>query len=605
MLDHERHKKNLMMDLDERHIEKDPIDLEQCLDEVCNETFPRDLDVQRDLEVGGLSDFGVDGDIVDTDRIGVHRLGNSVAQSDNAPAALKVKDEMVPLIAKDAEEKYDKIHGQGAWKALPQGKKEVLTRVFKANCMRHLTNTFLTGGVKEEKATLKALYEKDKETRPVYLRDPSDLNAFMVTLSKGVSTGKDTYGKGFGEDFKSFNKNRKYTGLVCPMDRWDHGQRMDFSTKGGKIIYWMRVCIVFWLRMCIFSEPNILRDSMFITMTDTKNISGTFIRAVVDVKLTNRWTPLLCTTGINSANAAPVLQAIHRACKIPEDSFDGTLFEESFGVFEEFNTPGSMYAEWRESYKNKKGKTCDGRIIFINQVIDAEIFDPREVSNRSGEVREQRNALLSAWLKGMLHTIETGEAKRYLEGGDMANLTDETKEAFDGSWPTTNILEGSIGNLKYNGRRTDNSSMVTAGNLAVAQRNNMFGSPDAKYSRKRSRGAGINQKPQKRQREESIDISDSDVQSKSIEVLQAKLESSLIGKSTGQQFTILRKVLDRYVSGMQYIDLKPASYTSKKRGADENNTYLKASVINGYATNQSQGPWLYWTGFRAAKIDVS
>lgn len=83
------------------------------------------LNVRRDLEVGGLSDFGVDGvdgDIVDTDRIGVHRLGNSVAQSDNAPAALKVKDEMVPLIAKDAEEKYDKIHGQGAWKALPQGK---------------------------------------------------------------------------------------------------------------------------------------------------------------------------------------------------------------------------------------------------------------------------------------------------------------------------------------------------------------------------------------------------------------------------------------------------------------------------------------------------
>ena len=77
------------------------------------------LNVRRDLEVGGLSDFGVDGvdgDIVDTDRIGVHRLGNSVAQSDNAPAALKVKDEMAPLIAKDAEEKYDKIHGQGAWK---------------------------------------------------------------------------------------------------------------------------------------------------------------------------------------------------------------------------------------------------------------------------------------------------------------------------------------------------------------------------------------------------------------------------------------------------------------------------------------------------------
>ena len=540
--------------------------------------------------------------------------------------------------------------------------------------MRHLTNAFLTGGVKEEKATLKALYEKDKETRPVYLRDPSDLNAFMVTLSKGVSTGKDTYGKGFGEDFKSFNKNRKYTGLVCPMDRWDHGQRMDFSTKGGKIIYWMRVCIVFWLRMCIFSEPNILQDSMFITMTDTKNISGTFIRAVVDVKFTDPWTPLLCTTGINCANAAPVLQAIHRACKIPEESFDETYFEESFDVFEEFYTPGSMYAEWREFYKNKKGKTCDGRIIFINQVIDAEIFDPREVSNRSEEVREHRSALLSIWLKGMLHTIETGEAKRYLEGGDMANLTDETKEAFDGSWPTTNILEGSIGNLKYNGRRTDNSSMVTAGNLAVAQRNNMFGSPDAKYSRKRSRGAGINRKPQKRQKEESgrfnslssvqqnailtscrisketellharidkktaqtaaalkqtmgekkaqeklisdfikaedamemsIDISDSDVQSKSIEVLQAKLESSLVGKSTGQQFTIPRKVLDRYVSGMEYIDLKPASYTSKKRGADENNTYLKASVINGYATNQSQGPWVYWTGFRAAKIDVS
>ena len=634
-------------------------------------------DIKFEDHIKGVSDIKFEDYIVDTDRIGVSRLGNSVAQSDNAAAALKVKDEMAPLIAQDAEEKYDKANGRGAWKvrstllahlplqfvlecphwlayflqALPQEKRESLTRVFKANCMRHLTNTFLGGGVKEEKATLKALYEEDEHTRPLYLRDPSDLNAFMVTLSKGVSTGKDTYGKGFGEDFKSFNKNRNYKGLVCPMDRWDHGQRMDFSTRGGKITYWMRACLVFWLRMCIFSEPNILRDSMFITLTDTKNITSIFVRAIVDCKFTARWTPLLCNTGKSCADAAPVIQAVHRACKIPEERYPVTFFAQNFDVFEEFNTPGSSYAQWLEHYKNQKGRTCDGKLVYINQAIDGEIFDPQELSNRSDEVREHRNILLSAWLKGMLHTIENGEAARYLEGGDMSNLAGDIKDAFDGSWATTNILEGAIGDLKHFGRRTDNSSVVTAGNLAVAQRNNMFGSPDAKYLRKRGRDADLNPKTQKRQRmesgrftslssvqtnailtscrkekqteilhartdkkiaqaaaalkqtegekkaqgkyisecikaemaiEASMDIPDSDVQSKSLEVLQAQLESSLVGKSTGQQFTILKKILDRYVCGMQYGDLKPASYTSKKRDADENNTYLKAAVINAW-----------------------
>ena len=51
------------------------------------------------------------GCIVDSKRVGVYRLGGSVGQSDNAPAALRVKYEMAILIAKDAEEKY----GREAW----------------------------------------------------------------------------------------------------------------------------------------------------------------------------------------------------------------------------------------------------------------------------------------------------------------------------------------------------------------------------------------------------------------------------------------------------------------------------------------------------------
>ena len=79
------------------------------------------LDLNLDLDLNspgievGTNPIGLDlnsrGIEVDTNRIGVYRLGNAVGQSDNAPAALKVKDEMAILIANDAVKKY----GEEAW----------------------------------------------------------------------------------------------------------------------------------------------------------------------------------------------------------------------------------------------------------------------------------------------------------------------------------------------------------------------------------------------------------------------------------------------------------------------------------------------------------
>ena len=349
----------------------------------------------------------------------------------------------------------------------------------------HLTNTFLANAVQEEKKTLKSLYEKVEEATPFFLREPSDVNGFMVSLSKGVSTGQDTYGKGFGEDFRSFNAKEEYDGLVLAMDRWDHGERMDFSTRGGKIVYWMRTRLVYWLRMCLFTEPNILRDSMFIFLTDTTNVTSTFIRAVIQCKFVERWKPLLCAKEVSCADAPAVLQATYRACFISPLSYETTFFSADFDVFSEFNTSGSRYRQWLEDHKNKTGRTFDGKIIKINEVIEREIYDPQEITNRSEAVREHRCLLLQSWLKGISKAIENGEGARYLEGGDMASMTDEHKGAFKGTWSTTNILEGAIGDLKHVGRRTDNLPVAAASNLAVAQRNNMFGSPDEKYLQKK------------------------------------------------------------------------------------------------------------------------
>ena len=84
-------------------------------------------------------------------------------------------------------------------------------------------------------------------------------------------------------------------------------------------------------------------------------------------------------------------------------------------------------------------------------------------------------------------------------------------------------------------------------------------------------------------------ISDRDVQSKPIEVLEAQLESILIEMTPAQQFKALKSTIERYVNGMGYSTLKPDSYTSKKRDESENITYLKAAVKNAWKKMKDDG----------------
>lgn len=307
----------------------------------------------------------------------------------------------------------------------------------------------------------------------------------MVSLSKGYSTGKDAYGKGLGEDFVAFRVAEKKEDYVYSMVRWDHGERQDFSTKGGKITFWNRPALVEWLRMCYFADPNILRESMFINLTDERTINGFYSRSVINNKFTEKWTPLLCNIGSSCADAAPVIQAIEKACLIPSTSFVDTFYNRGYDVFSNFLTPGSFYAQWLTDYYNQEGEAGNGKMVKINVLFENELFNLENVSNRC--VIEGRETLLRAWLDGMLNTIRNGEGARYLKDGDMDDLTEEYREAFRGSWATTNNLESSIGTIKEIGRHIDNIPVAAAGHLAVAQQNDMFGSPDIKYLRERKR----------------------------------------------------------------------------------------------------------------------
>ena len=381
--------------------------------------------------------------------------------------------------------------------AFSEEKKAKLIRVIKANCLRHLTNTWLGGGVKAEKQCLKSEFEKEKANKPDFLRDPTDLDTTMVSLSKGYSTGKDAYGKGLGEDFIAFRVAQKKEDYVYSMVQWDHGERMDFSTKGGKITFWNRPALVEWLRMCYFADPNVLRESMFINLTDKRSIRGFYIRSVINIKFTEKWTPLLCNSGSSCADAAPVIQAVEKACLIPSTSYIDTFYSRGFDVFCAFVTPGSYYAQWLTDYYNQEGEAGNGEMVKINQLFEDELFNLNNVSNRC--VIEGRDTLLGAWLGGMLNTIRNGEGARYLKGGDMADLTEEYTETFRGSWATTNILESSIGSLKEIGRHIDNIPVAAAGDLAVAQQNNMFGSPDIKYLREKKRPTSEEGRPHRRE----------------------------------------------------------------------------------------------------------
>lgn len=355
-----------------------------------------------------------------------------------------------------------------------------------ADCVRHMVNTWLAGGERSEKSTLKGLYSQCDSDLPFYARDPSDLNASYLSISKGTCVGQEVYGKGFGRDFASFTKAEFAHVLILLFERWDHGQRQDWITLSGRTLYWMRPFLVSWLRNVFWKDANVLRDCLFITLTDEYHIAGTKVRALVHVKFTEPWTQLLCSSGKNCLDAAPVVQAVLKCCNIDKDRFNSTFLNRDWDAFGEFNTPGSQYAQWRINHNNEETTTHNGTRVLVNQVIEAELFDPKDPSNSSEVVLETTIVLLEAWLAGMKNTLQNGQGKRYIGSGDMANPTPEQKAAFKDTWATTNTLEGGIGDLKHHDRRVDNISAQGASALAVASKNNLFGSPDAKYRQNRS-----------------------------------------------------------------------------------------------------------------------
>ena len=98
--------------------------------------------------------------------------------------------------------------------------------------MRHLSNTFIDGGVKQEKAWLTSLIEGDLEAAQANLRLSGDVSKLIHALAKGLGEGIELYGKGDGRKaFRPWLKDNHLQKLYLHLTRVDKGTRQDAETE--------------------------------------------------------------------------------------------------------------------------------------------------------------------------------------------------------------------------------------------------------------------------------------------------------------------------------------------------------------------------------------
>ena len=79
-------------------------------------------------------------------------------------------------------------------------------------------------------------------------------------------------------------------------------------------------------------------------------------------------------------------------------------------------------------------------------------------------------------------------------------------------------------------------------------------------------------------------ISDEDVAAQPASELEIMLDHELEGKSEKQKQIKMQQILERYVSGMRYQELRPKNYSSNTRNPTENVAFLKAAVLKAWST---------------------
>jgi len=413
------------------------------------------------------------------------KLAGGVMSTDNASSALKMTRELAKLVKAAAMEYY----GEVAWEAMSEVQQCAKSKLWGANCMRHLCNTFLDGGVAREKTWLEGVIGADVLNSFKGLRLGSDISKLLHALAKDIGTGSELYGLGEGVTFNAFALKELQGKLLLSMERVDKGMRQDGVTRAGLRAYWNLQYYVQFLYPYIESGgANLLQKYLYVMLTSPPVIACLRTRGIIHDKVT---TPLLFfsaseTLDWDVLSFAPVIQALSDACLVSSERF----LEEAYDPFDQFLRSVPAYVTFRREVEAKTALVVtdeDGLASRLDRqvksvlLIRSELYRPKIPTNQG--THDHTLQAIAVWQAGMLHTLNHGEGARYVGDGDRAtkNQTPEMKDVYKGTKRHTNNAEGWFGALKQYDATFTNVAHHNASGVVGAHRDHLFESSARSY----------------------------------------------------------------------------------------------------------------------------
>ena len=400
------------------------------------------------------------------------RLAGGVAISDNASAAIATSRELGHLVQAAVVEEL----GREVVMMMTPDELDSATEMFIGTCERHLVNTLLDGAIKAEVEFLTTRHADDLAKLPKDLRATLDVSALCRAVAKAYGTGDGLYAKGLSQiDWRPFLDSMTSGKEMLAFKRTDKGHRQDNQTDAARIIWWMRKEIVECASLNRDLGDHMLRQHVSTHLQSTIIVATLYARAILDDKFTQPSVFFAASEELKWSllDMPEFYTCVRKACEIPTDEWESTWLKEEWDIFEDIDEPA--YDRWKLSYL--KRKACAAQ--------RAELYDPKCAVNV--KALPLAVEILRAHLRGMLHTIRSGQAMRRLDNGDLAKPSDAAREAFKDAPRTTNRCESLFGTGKQYMSNFANVSMRSGFDIALNQHNQLHAKTAGKYVARRRR----------------------------------------------------------------------------------------------------------------------
>ena len=400
------------------------------------------------------------------------RLAGSVAISDNASAAIATSRELGHLVQAAVVEEL----GREVVMMMTPDELDSATEMFLGTCERHLANTLLDGATKAEAEFLTTRYADDLARLPKDLRATLDVSALCRAVAKAYGTGDGLYAKGLSQiDWLPYLLDMTSGKEMLAFKRTDKGHRQDNQTDAARIIWWMRKEIVECASLNRDLGDHMLRQYLSTELQSEIIVATLYARAILDDKFTQRSVFFAASDELKWSllDMPEFYTCVRKACEIPTDEWKSTWLNPDWDIFEDIKEPA--YDRWKLSYLERKACAAQR----------AELYAPKCAVNV--KALPLAVEILRAHLRGMLHTIQSGQAMRRLDNGDLAKPSDAAREAFKDAPRTTNRCESLFGTGKQYMSNFANVSMRSGFDIALNQHNQLHAKTAGKYVARRRR----------------------------------------------------------------------------------------------------------------------